>query len=680
MINTKLRHSRFTLGVSGVTAAVVVLLLCVKNPVQKDNGSNGMALTLEDKTATVATFSGKPIAAFLTMRDSALYGDLAWHVGSGNPPKSSILPGKKIKDAQVQLLWDIMPVKKDSLGNYYDSVYVSRGGEIYRSNGVRVNVTNVAPVIDSVKISKRVYYAQDTIRDTIKPYDTLPSTAIRVFAHDLNFDPLKTSWPIHDAHLTFVENGFTASYTVPRANYMDTINFSVTDGRGGDRGRVLYLASTGYRNRSPVIDSIRVKDSVFAGSAQTYIFASSSIDSVTFRVFARDSDLTDNISVQWIHKNTKQTALKPKAAEMTMVWACTSAVCKDSVKQGTFKIIDTVTVIVRDNDSASATKSIVVIKGYLGSNKPPIIDSMRIGDTLAKGAWTLLRCQATCRDSIGLRMFGHDPDSADTIHWTVRAMDSTRLKNVSDTAALYLCKDTIYRDTITFLLSDKHLGTALRQVVIDVNNRYPILDSVRCADTLFKTADSLYVKTASVNDSLAIRVYCHDPDAGDSAAVRWSFSGVANDTARFKNISGNQAVYVCKDSLFRDTCGVLIIDKRKAITRKRLSIAIINRYPVIDSVQCGDSLFKSSSALYTRAAAAMDSLPIAVFAHDPDSADALKDTLYSSSKVVPLRSAAPMQYRYVSKDSTYTDTLTILVKDRMLKGAVKKVKLSVTKK
>jgi hypothetical protein len=238
---------------------------------------------------------------------------------------------------------------------------------------------------------------------------------------------------------------------------------------------------------------------------------------------------------------------------MTMVWACTSAVCKDSVKQGTFKIIDTVTVIVRDNDSASATKSIVVIKGYLGSNKPPIIDSMRIGDTLAKGAWTLLRCQATCRDSIGLRMFGHDPDSADTIHWTVRAMDSTRLKNVSDTAALYLCKDTIYRDTITFLLSDKHLGTALRQVVIDVNNRYPILDSVRCADTLFKTADSLYVKTASVNDSLAIRVYCHDPDAGDSAAVRWSFSGVANDTARFKNISGNQAVYVCKDSLFRDT-------------------------------------------------------------------------------------------------------------------------------
>jgi hypothetical protein len=113
---------------------------------------------------------------------------------------------------------------------------------------------------------------------------------------------------------------------------------------------------------------------------------------------------------------------------------------------------------------------------------------------------------------------------------------------------------------------------------------------------------------------------------------------------------------------------VLIIDKRKAITRKRLSIAIINRYPVIDSVQCGDSLFKSSSALYTRAAAAMDSLPIAVFAHDPDSADALKDTLYSSSKVVPLRSAAPMQY------------LSIIVKDRMLKGAVKKVKLSVTKK
>jgi hypothetical protein len=535
-------------------------------------------------------------------------------------------------------------------------------------------------VIDSIKISNRTYLIRDTIRDTVRAYDTLNSFGIRIFAHDLNQNALKCSWLDGGSRISFAANSLNASFLVPRSNYTDTIHVSVYDGLGGSCDRVIYIVSSNYHNRPPFIDSVRVKDSVFFGPLSTYYYATAVTDSITFRVFARDSDVNDNISIQWTDKNTKQIVLKPKAAEMTMVWACTSSSCKAAAPSGNIKIVDTVTVIVRDNDSAVASKSIIIIKGYLGPNKPPVFDSLRVNDTMVKGAWTILRYPATCRDSIRLRMFGHDPDSADTVHWKMSGPDSTRLKNASDTAALYLCKDSMYRDTLTLTISDMHLGSVSRQVVIDVNNRYPVLDSIRCLDTLFKTADSLYVKTASTNDSLPVRLYCHDPDAGDSVLVHWSYVGAVDDTARFKKITGYQAMYICKGTLMNDTFGVNIVDKRKAMVRKRMCVAITNHPPSIDSIQCGDSLFKSSSALYARAAAGKDSLPLSIFVHDPDVGDSASDTVFSSAKVIPDRLAGNMKYRYVCKDSTYTDTLSIVVKDTKLKSAVKKVKLSVTKK
>ncbi len=574
-MSEKIRRRFISWGAFAVMVSIAAAaVLCMKNPVQKDNGNNGMTLTLEDKTSTTATFSGEPITAFLTFRDSVWFDDIAWHLGAGKFVYPSAALGKKIKEAQVKLLWDVMPIKKDSAtGNYFDSIYISKGGELYRSNSAIVFVTNLAPVIDSIKISNRTYSARDTVRDTVRAYDTLPTLAIRVFAHDLNLNTLKCSWLDPSSRVSSAANSLSASYLVPHSNYTDTVRLSVYDGMGGSVDRILFITSTGFRNRPPIIDSIRVKDSVFRGASSPVFYAAARLDSLSFRVWARDSDVVDNIVIQWTDKNVKQVALRPQGATMTMTWACTSATCKDTVKAGV-KIMDTVIVTARDNDSAWTSRTIIIVKGNLGSNKPPVIDSLRINDTLAKGAWTLLRYQATCRDSIRLRMFGHDPDSADTIHWTLRALDSTRLKNVSDTAALYVCKDTLYRDTLTLMLSDNHLGSAVRQVVIDVNNRYPVLDSIRC----------------------------------------------------------------------------------------------------------GDSLFASSSALYASAAAAMDSLPITLFAHDPDSLDALKDTLYSSGKVVPVRLAGPLQYRYVCRDSTYIDTLTASVKDKMAKTATKKIKLSVTKK
>ncbi|HEX7511218.1 MAG TPA: hypothetical protein VF335_07960, partial [Chitinivibrionales bacterium] len=418
---------------------------------------------------------------------------------------------------------------------------------------------------------------------------------------------------------------------------------------------------------------------VYNGASPVFYAAVAVADSLSFRVFAHDSDLTDNISVQWTDKNVKQVILKPKAGEMTMVWACTSSTCKDTAKKAALSVLDTVTVTVRDNDSAFAVKTIIIVKGYLGPNKPPVFDSLRVNDTVAKGAWTLLRYQATCRDTIRFRMYGHDPDSADTAYWTVRCLDSTRLKTVSDTAALYVCKDTLNKDTVTFLLSDKHLGSTLRQIIVDVNNRYPLFDSVRCADTVFKTIDSVYKKNVSVGDSVVVKIFGHDPDAGDSATIRWSLLGSLNDTARFKTITGNQAVYVCKDSIFLDTCGLRVIDKRKAAARKRLCMNICNHAPFIDSITCVDTVFKAASAVYGKACTGNDSVVVTLFARDTDIADSLKDTLFAAGKIAPLKLAA-MQYRYVCKDSTYIDTLTAIVKDPLLKKAMKKICISVTKK
>ena len=335
--------------------------------------------------------------------------------------------------------------------------------------------------------------------------------------------------------------------------------------------RVMIIATQKNANRAPVIDSISAKDTLFTGSAGVYYYSSAKLDSIKFKVSAHDSDLGDALFYQWTNKNTKQVVLRSVGTTMTLAWACTAATCRDT--SSALKVIDTVTVSVRDNDSATVQKTIVIVKGVLGTSAPPVFDSLLVNDSLVKGSWSIAVFAATVRDTITFRMFAHDPDSLDTIHFKLSAPDSQRIKKLGDTAATYACKDSIYRDTILFHLYDLHLGYVDKKVVINVDNHYPVIDSVLCGDTLFKTTDSLYARKAAGGDTLAIRIYARDPDIGDvltDTLISASGMGVAKLLAL-------KYQYTCPDSTFSDTLSAVVKDAKHKQTQKKIKINITKK-------------------------------------------------------------------------------------------------------
>jgi hypothetical protein len=322
-----------------------LLLLCTTGPVQSEK-SYSIVLTLDDKTNTTATFSGMPITAFCTFRDSIAYGDIAWHLGSGKilRPRTIV---SKIKTLQVQFYWDIMPLKKDSVGRYFDSVYLSMGGENYRSNSACVFVTNVPPVIDSIKISRRVYSAQDTLRDTVKSYDSLPSMLIRIFAHDLNQNALASSWSGSGVpRIIGIANSINANYQLPHARITDTLNCSVYDRQGGNCDKVIFITSALYTNSPPLIDSVQCGDSLFRSAEALYSYQAAGQDSLVIRIFGHDPDSGD---VQ------KDTVFSSSATQVTRLSAMKfQFVCPDSTYN------DTLTAMLLDANLKTSSKSIVI--------------------------------------------------------------------------------------------------------------------------------------------------------------------------------------------------------------------------------------------------------------------------------------------------------------------------------
>ena len=663
---------------ASIGCVLLILIMCAMPADQTGNGSYRISLTVDDKTHTEATFSGPFITASLSFSDSVFFDDIAWHLGAGKFVYPSVAQVKKIKNIQVSLYWNAMPVHKDTVKKcYYDSIYVSIGGEQYRSNPARINVTNLPPVIDSVKINTAVFKIADTIRYSVNPTDTTGSFLIKVIAHDLDSKVLSASWwPSNSPRLTKATDGtLNAYYHAPLFNLIDTFGVEVYDGAGGSDSRVMIIQTRKNANRPPIIDSVSAKDTLFTGSADLYYYSSAKLDSVKFKVSAHDSDLGDGMFYQWTNKSLKTAVLRSAGATATLVWACTSSICRDTSKA--LKAIDTVSVTVFDNDSAKAMKTIVIVKGAIGPNKPPVFDSLTVNDTLLKGVWTIAVYKATVRDTIEFRMFAHDPDSIDTIHFSVTAHDTLRIRKLGDTAAVYTCRDSIYRDTVLLHLYDLHMASVDKKVVIDVSNRYPVIDSVQMGDTTAKATDSACVKTASVKDSVLMRVFAHDPDKGDTvAAIRWLSTGASNDTSRFKKIGGMLATYVCKDSLFKDTCFIEVFDKEKAATMKKVVINIANRYPVIDSVRFGDTLFNSTDSTYSRAFSVRDTAMLRLYAHDPDAGDSIAvrwRVADTSKNALRLKNVSDTSCRYACKDTIYKDTCIISVSDKRKKTAMKKL-------
>jgi hypothetical protein len=458
------------IGAALLCIALSLIFHCTPGPTGADKTNYSIALTLDNTTNTTATFSGQPITMFCTFRDSVTFKDIGWHLGSGNitsPPGDL----SRIKTLQVPIRWDKMPLTKDSLGRYYDSIYLSIGGENDRSNYACVFVTNIPPVIDSVIISRRTYSRVDSIHYITQPFDTFSTIFIRIVAHDVNKNALASLWSgSGSSRIVIIANSINAYYRLPSVGVIDTLALSLYDGQGGNDDKTMVIASVSNKNKPPVIDSILVADSVFSNaSASPLTYTAIVFDSLHFGVWARDSNIADSLQIRWTNKNTKQAVVRQKGQDIT--WVCSSSTCNDTLRSGSDKVMDTVIVVVRDNAGASVAKTIIITKTVLSSDHPPVIDSVQCNDSLFRAETQEYSYPAAGLDSLAIFLFARDPDSGDVLKDTAYSSSNRPVTRLSERRYQFVCPDSSYGDTVTGVIRDAELKMSIKKIVIAVTKK-----------------------------------------------------------------------------------------------------------------------------------------------------------------------------------------------------------------
>jgi hypothetical protein len=658
-------------------ASWCLLLFLMCGPLPTDIGKNAfpVQLTLEAGALTTATFSGPPIIATVTLPDSDYFDNIAWHLGRGSYRHIGISPVQKIKQVQVELFWTSIPLCKDTTTKQsYDTVYVSTHGESVRSNTVKVIVTNVPPVIDSVKAGPSAASTSDTVRYSIPLNDTSSFISLKVTAHDPNAgDILKYDW--FSTRGVALSTTAIVSYAIPKSQFVDTVFVTVYDDNGGSASKMIImskLASGGL----PVIDSISVGARVFAQDTTFHVYGALQLDTLKFRVYAHDSDVGVTLTYAWTKKNARDTLVSPASLPLaTMVCDAIYRKVND-----TLRTADTVAVVVRDGRGDSAMATVRLVQGHV--NTAPKIDSIGVnGVTQCKGA-----SATTARDTVFawaksafmFRIFTTDPDSGDTVKLGVSAGRTSLITKLSDSAAQYVCKDSAYTDTVVFRVKDLAGDSAVKKIVISVVNRPPVLDSIRvngvtqCKGVLALSRDTAIASAGTV---FSFRVFDHDTDFGDTVRL----SVASKQPSCLVKVSDTSAQYTCKDSAYTDTIVFDVKDVTGDSAVKRIVVSVVDHPPLLDSIRV-DNLVQCKGAVAmfrdTAIASASDTVRLRIFASDPDAGDTVRLSVSANqgSSIVKLSDTSA---QYVCKDSVYADTVICTVRDLAGYSAVKKIVIAV---
>jgi hypothetical protein len=332
-------------------------------------------------------------------------------------------------------------------------------------------------------------------------------------------------------------------------------------------------------NRYPVIDSITVRDTsggtgaVFKTVDTLYDVADTALskDTVVIRVYAHDPDVGDTIAIAWSY--AKLPVVNKDAKGLVVSYACADSLAYN----------DTLRVKVFDKKQKTVQRGIVLhvknVKRII--HTPPSFDSAWITDAAkvsVKGTLAYTDSAISVRDTLLFRIFTSDVNKSDTIKVQSSAKFGAQLTKLADTLFQYICKDSLYTDSLVFVAKDMLLDSAKRTIAVKVTNRYPVVDSIlikdtlRLLDTMAKGPDSVCIVNDSVNanDTVKITVFAHDPDktAGDSvASISW-LATVANAPVPI-DTKGNRVNYVCLDEAYTETIIVRVADlKQKTLVQK----------------------------------------------------------------------------------------------------------------
>ena len=640
-----------------------ILFICGPLPTGVGPNNYPIQLFLDNGTSTTATFSGEPITAFITLPDSTAFGDIAWHLGNGHYSAQGIAPGKKLKMFKVELDWTSAPSCKDTATKQgFDSIYVSVAGETKRSNSVRVYVTNLPPVFDSIQIGLSSFKTGDTIRYAIS--DTLPNVAIKAYVSDLNRDTLKYNWySARGVKLPLVP---IVSYPVPKMQFTDTLVVTLYDGKGGQAEKVVVLSKLPPDN-PPVIDSVKVGTKTYMQDTAFYLYSVKQIDTALLTVYSHDPDAGDSMTAIWSHKNPKDSLIAIFGKQFQVRLACDPLYVKSS---DSLRTVDTISVAIKDIRGSIAKKTIRIIQGYV--KHPPHLDSISVDNSVQCKGSTLLSRDTTIasyRDTIMFRTFASGLDTGDTMKLNVKAKQASCVTKLSDTTARYVCKDSVYTDTIVFIVKNLEGDSAVKRVVVFVVDSPPVLDSIRVNGKMqCKGATVLVRDTAicSAKDTLLIRAFASDPDSRDTVKL----SVKAKQTSCVTKLSDTTARYVCKDSVYTDTISCVVKDLAGDSAVKKIVVSVIDRSPVLDSIRVNGAIVcKGTSVVASYPASGQDTFMLRIFASDPDLNDSVKLSI-ATKQPSCLTKLSDTTVQYICKDSLYTDTIACTASD--LAGTIAK--------
>ncbi len=290
-------------------------------------------------------------------------------------------------------------------------------------------------------------------------------------------------------------------------------------------------------NLPPVIDSLRINASTYSPVPASITFDGTRNDSIVIVTFARDPENTA-ITVSWA---AMVPMLFTKVNDTTMRYQSLNQAYKD-----------TLTGTVTDVDGF-----VKVQKIYLNiSNNRPSIDSIATpSDTLrlVSPNWQI---NTTVLTQISMSLFTHDLD--DNLASRTWALNTGALGTLNEidppllTQVQYVCVDSLYKDTIIVAVSDTKGSVARRTLIVNVNNRPPVIDTLKIDQTsYFVRTLSEYTHTTAAPDTLALSVVAHDPN-GDSYSMAWQIGTMTATGASYQ--------YKGLDQAYSDTVTVRVMD------------------------------------------------------------------------------------------------------------------------
>ena len=262
-----------------------------------------LRLSLEEPGRITAEFSGAPIEAIVDLDRDTTFDSLRWQTGRGDPPVyPKDLIGKVGNRFSVQLYWTKYPLVKDSVDScYWDTVWVSMGGGLKKSNKVRVKVTNLPVVFDSARFDTISFFGQDTMWRCSLPAILKDVYPLQIYARDLDRKPVALQVFEGRGKISRADlSSLTMSYKPPKGDFIDTVIFIASDQVRGKATRVLVIKYI-TPNILPFIDSIGVGTKIFASSSMAagmYRVGFIVFDTLRMQLYARDSSGTVK-TVKW---------------------------------------------------------------------------------------------------------------------------------------------------------------------------------------------------------------------------------------------------------------------------------------------------------------------------------------------------------------------------------------------